>query len=62
MPAWAAWIVGILLSAMIGAVSGFGAAKEAARSEIANECRQAQAFTVKRTGFKCEVIRRAASR
>lgn len=57
MPAWAAWIVGLALMFLVGLITGFGYATESTRATIANECRKAEAFTVKRTGFKCEVIR-----
>ena len=57
MPAWAAWIVGLALMFLVGLITGFGYATDATRATIANECRKAGAFTVKRTGFKCEVIR-----
>lgn len=57
MPAWAAWIVGLALMFLVGLITGFGYATESTRATVANECRKAGAFTVKRTGFKCEVIR-----
>lgn len=57
MPAWAAWIVGLALMFLVGLITGFGYATEATRATIANEFRKAEEFTVKRTGFKCEVIR-----
>lgn len=56
MPAWAAWIVGIALAALLGMVVGQGLATESTRAQIANECRKSGAFTVKRTGFYCGVI------
>ena len=58
MPVWAAWIIAIPFCMMVGAVTGSVTARESTRAEIANECRQAGAFTNKRTGFKCEVIKR----
>lgn len=54
------WIVAVLVlviaawAATVGHVAGV----QAGRAEVANECRQAGAFTVKRTGFLCEVISR----
>jgi hypothetical protein len=51
------WIVAALFfvaagwAATVGHVSGV----QAGRSEVANECRQAGAFTVKRTAFNCVV-------
>lgn len=44
-------VVSILV--MVG--SDIGASSE--RAKIANDCRATGAFTVKRTGFKCEVMR-----
>ncbi|UNY40233.1 hypothetical protein KLEP174_gp31 [Pseudomonas phage vB_PcuM_ KLEP17-4] len=61
MPAWAAWIVGIALATLLGMVIGQGLATESTRASVANECRQAGAFTVKRTGFQCAPIKRAQS-
>lgn len=58
MPAWAAWIVGLALALLLGMVIGQGLATESTRSQIANECRKSGAFTVKRTGFSCTVIKR----
>lgn len=55
MPVWAAWIIAIPFCLTVGAVAGAVTAKESTRMEIANECRQAGAFTVKRTGFECGV-------
>lgn len=57
MPARAAWIVGLMLSTLVGAIVGYGNGSAQERAEIANECRKAQAFTVKRTGFACFPIR-----
>jgi len=54
MPTWAAWIIGIILCLLVGAVIGYGAGATATRDTIANECRQSSAFTVGRIGFKCE--------
>jgi hypothetical protein len=54
MPTWAAWIIGIILCLLVGAVVGFGAGSTAARDTIANECRQSGAFTVGRAGYNCE--------
>ena len=51
MPTWAAWIVGLMLSTLVGAIVGYGNGSAQERAEIANECRKAQAFTVKRTGL-----------
>lgn len=54
------WVAAVLVlvmaawAATVGHVSGV----QAGRSEVANECRQAGAFTVKRTGFECGVIRK----
>lgn len=53
MPTWAAWILGVALCLLIGAVVGYGSGAMAERTAIANECRQAGAFTVSRTGFQC---------
>ena len=58
MPAWAAWIVGVALASLLGMVVGQGMATESTRAAIGNECRNAGAFTVKRTGFTCEVMRK----
>lgn len=60
MPSWAAWIVAIPFCLMVGAVTGVVTAKESTRSEIANECRHAGAFTNKRTGFECRPIKKVA--
>lgn len=53
----APWLGGLLVLAvcaiMIMVGHDIGAGGERAR--VANECRQAGAFTVKRTGFLCEV-------
>lgn len=57
MPVWTAWIIAIPFALMVGAVAGAVTAKEGTRADIANECRQAGAFTNKRTGFRCEVIK-----
>ena len=55
----APWLVGMLVVAisaiMIMAGHDIGASGERAR--VANECRAVGAFTVKRTGFVCEVCK-----
>lgn len=55
MPAALAVVV-ILLALVVGAVSGFGTGAATERANIANECRQSERFTVKRTGFTCKAI------
>jgi hypothetical protein len=59
MPTWAAWIIGIILCLLVGAVVGFGTAATQTRDTIANECRQSGAFTVGRVGFNCEAKKAA---
>lgn len=53
----AGWIAGIALALVIGVWIGHGAASQSTRATIAQECRSAGAFTVKRTAFDCEVKR-----
>jgi hypothetical protein len=54
------WIVGVLFLVVAGwsATVAHVAGVQAGRSDVANECRQAGAFTVKRTAFKCGVMKR----
>ena len=47
----------IILAIFIGATVGVIHGQRTERVLVAHECRQAGAFTVKRTGFSCEVIR-----
>lgn len=54
MPTWAAWITGIILCLLVGAIVGYGSGTTAERDKIANDCRQSGAFTVGRVGFNCE--------
>lgn len=49
------WCVALALSVVVGYAAGNAQGKDAGRSEIANECRQAGAFAYKRTGFDCGV-------
>lgn len=56
MPSWAAWIVGLMLVFLVGLITGYGITNETRRAQVANECKKAGAFTVKRTGFYCGVI------
>jgi hypothetical protein len=59
MSAAAPWLAAVLMIALAAILimvgSDIGAKGERAR--IANECRSAKAFSVNRTGFKCEVIK-----
>lgn len=52
------FIISLTLALFVGAAAGYGAGSRDTRATIANECRQAGYFTHKRTGFKCDVIRR----
>lgn len=54
----AGWVVASVLALMVGFSGGVAMGKDAERKFIANDCRQAGAFSYKRTGFKCEVMRR----
>jgi hypothetical protein len=54
MPTWAAWITGIILCLLVGAIVGYGSGATSERTTIANECRQSGAFTVGRIGYSCE--------
>jgi hypothetical protein len=51
----AGWIAGIALALVVGVNIGQATGRHNAIEEIANECRQAGAFTSKRTAFDCEV-------
>ena len=53
MPTWAAWITGIILCLLVGAIVGYGSGATSERTTIANECQQSGAFTVGRAGFDC---------
>lgn len=59
LAALAPWLGGLLVAAisaiLIMAGHDIGASGE--RAKVANECRSVGAFTVKRTGFLCEVRR-----
>lgn len=59
MPTWAAWIIGIILCLLVGAIVGHGVGAKNERDTIANECRQSGAFTVGRVGFNCEAKKAA---
>ena len=54
----AGWIVAVALALMVGYSCGVSMGMDAERKFIANDCRQSGAFAHKRTGFKCEVMRR----
>lgn len=51
----AGWLVAIALAFIVGFVGGTATGKNSERSTIANECRQAGAFTLNRTAFDCGV-------
>lgn len=51
----AGWIVAVALALIVGFTGGVSTGKASERSSVANECRQAGAFTNKRTGFVCSV-------
>ena len=53
------WISVLLALVIIGlaATTAGASGAQRGRAEVANECRQAGAFTVKRSAFRCEVIR-----
>jgi hypothetical protein len=53
-----AWMLAVVIGMMGGVVVGHGSGAHAERKAIANECKQAGAFTVKRTAFRCEVIKK----
>lgn len=54
---WIAAVICTLLASAWAATVGHSSGVQDGRSEVANECRNAGAFTVKRTGFNCEVIK-----
>lgn len=52
------WIVAVIctiLASAWAATAGYSSGVQSGRAEVANECRNAGAFTVKRTGFECGV-------
>lgn len=51
----AGWIVAVALTLVVGFAGGVSSGKDSERSAVANECRQAGAFTSKRTAFDCGV-------
>jgi hypothetical protein len=53
-----AWILAVILAFLLGVGFGIPSGASHERSVIGNECRHAGAFTVKRTGFACEVIKK----
>lgn len=54
----AGWIVAAVLALIVGFSGGVSIGRDSERKFIANDCRHAGAFAHKRTGFKCEVMRR----
>lgn len=54
----AGWIAGILLALAVGLMAGVTAGEHKAREEIARDCRHGGTFSLRRTGFACEVIRK----
>ncbi len=54
---WIGWGVAVALALASGFAGGNISGRDSERSLIASECRQAGAFTSKRTGFRCEVMR-----
>lgn len=51
-----AWMLAVLLSCSLGFTVGLNAGEEKGVTSIANDCRQAGHFAVKRTGFECRKV------
>ena len=58
MKTWIMVGVIVLLSATLGFAMGVAQGVKNERQTVANECRQSGAFTVNRTGFSCEVVKK----
>lgn len=53
----AGWMLAVLCVAALGYSAGTMNGRDIERGIIGNECRTSGGFTVKRTGFKCEVVK-----
>lgn len=58
MKTWVMAVVIVMLAATLGFATGVAQGVKGERQSVANECRQSGAFTVNRTGFSCEVIKK----